>query len=67
MFRFSQTQRLLEDNSGATAVEYGLIVAMMVVASIFAFQGVANENTRNWMIVASKVMNSSSQGDEQRP
>ncbi|HMO67849.1 MAG TPA: Flp family type IVb pilin [Novosphingobium sp.] len=49
-------RRLLEDNSGATAVEYGLIVAMLVVASLVAYQGLANENTRTWMTISSKVM-----------
>lgn len=59
MFRIPQPRRLLEDTSGATAVEYGLIAAIMVVASIVAFQGVANENTRTWLKVASEVMSAS--------
>lgn len=49
-------RRLLEDTSGATAVEYGLIVAMLVVASLVAYQGLADENTRTWMTISSKVM-----------
>ena len=49
-------RRLLEDNSGATAVEYGLIVAMLVVASLVAYQGLADENTRTWMTISQKVM-----------
>jgi pilus assembly protein Flp/PilA len=55
-------RRLLEDTSGATAVEYGLIVAMLVVASLVAYQGLANENTRTWMTIASKVMANSTSG-----
>jgi len=52
-------RRLLKDNSGATAVEYGLIVAMLVVASLVAYQGLASENTRTWMTITQKVLASS--------
>jgi len=56
MFGTPQMRRLLEDTSGATAVEYGLIVAMLVVASLVAYQGLADENTRTWMTISQKVM-----------
>lgn len=36
------------DNSGATAVEYGLIVSLIVIAMIGALNGVANETTKMW-------------------
>ncbi|BDI60917.1 Flp family type IVb pilin [Qipengyuania nanhaisediminis] len=36
------------DNSGATAVEYGLIVSLIVIAMIGALQGVAGETTEMW-------------------
>ena len=36
------------DNSGATAIEYGLIVSLIVVAMIAALQGVANETINMW-------------------
>jgi len=36
------------DNSGATAVEYGLIAALIVIAMIGALQGVAEANTDTW-------------------
>ncbi len=36
------------DNSGATAVEYGLIVSLIVIAMITALQGVANETINTW-------------------
>ena len=36
------------DNSGATAVEYGLIVSLIVIAMIGALQGVANETINTW-------------------
>jgi pilus assembly protein Flp/PilA len=32
------TKRLLRDDSGATAIEYGLIAALIAVAAIAAFQ-----------------------------
>ena len=36
------------DNSGATAVEYGLIVSLIVIAMVGALQSVANETTDKW-------------------
>ena len=32
-------KRLLRDNAGATAIEYGLIAALIAVAAIAAMQG----------------------------
>jgi pilus assembly protein Flp/PilA len=34
--------RLLDDETGATAIEYGLIVAMIAIALIAALQGTGN-------------------------
>ena len=48
-------KRLLRDNRGATAVEYGLIVALIVIAILGAIRGVANENTGLWAVVTDKV------------
>ncbi len=36
------------DNSGATAVEYGLIVSLIVIAMIGALQGVASATIETW-------------------
>jgi pilus assembly protein Flp/PilA len=36
------------DNSGATAVEYGLIVSLIVIAMIGALNSVANETINMW-------------------
>jgi len=36
------------DNTGATAVEYGLIVSLIVLAMVGALQSVANENNNVW-------------------
>jgi pilus assembly protein Flp/PilA len=48
-------KRLGSDNSGATAIEYGLIVSLIVIGSIGAFDVVANENNGLWAIVSSNV------------
>ena len=47
--------RILRDDRGATAIEYGLIVSLIVVAIIGAMEGVANENTGLWAVVTDKV------------
>ena len=36
-------KRLLRDDAGATAIEYGLIAALIAVAAITAMQGLGNE------------------------
>lgn len=41
-------KRIENDNSGATAVEYGLIVSLIVIAMIGALQGVATETANTW-------------------
>lgn len=48
-------EKLLRDTRGATAIEYGLIVALIVIAMIVALQGVADENTGLWARVTQKV------------
>ena len=50
-------QRLLRDSRGATAVEYGLIVALIVIAIIGAVKEVANQNTGLWAVVNGSVTN----------
>jgi pilus assembly protein Flp/PilA len=55
MFGSQLLHRLLRDNRGATAIEYGLIVALLVIAIITALQGVADENTGLWAVVSAKV------------
>ena len=47
-------KRLVHDEHGATAVEYGLILAMIVIAVIGALSGVASETTQMWDDVNSK-------------
>jgi pilus assembly protein Flp/PilA len=36
-------QSLLRDEAGATAIEYGLIAALIAVAAITAMQGLGNQ------------------------
>ena len=47
--------RLWRDRRGATAVEYGLIVAVIVIAMLASFREVANTTVGMWGNVNSKV------------
>ena len=47
--------RILRDHRGATAIEYGLIVALIVIAILATLKGVADENTGIWTYVMSNV------------
>ena len=51
-------QRLLRDPEGGTAVEYGFIIALIVVALIAVINGVANETIEMWVFVQDKVTTS---------
>lgn len=48
-------RRLARCERGATAVEYALILAMIVLAMITALSAVANKTTGMWNNVATKV------------
>ena len=52
--KFLKTLR--DDQRGGTAIEYGLIASLVVIASIGAFEAVANENTGLWATVSNKVV-----------
>lgn len=43
------------DSQGATAVEYGLIISLVVLAMAGALQAVANANTAQWGTVQTNV------------
>lgn len=43
------------DNSGATAVEYGLIASLIVIAAVGGFQAVGNANSTGWGAVKTAV------------
>jgi pilus assembly protein Flp/PilA len=40
--------RLFRDEHGATAVEYGLILAMVFIVSMVAIKGFASESIKMW-------------------
>ena len=46
MFKF--LRKLSCDDNGATAIEYGLIVSLIVIAIIVSMSSVANESTSLW-------------------
>jgi pilus assembly protein Flp/PilA len=46
---------LLRCERGATAVEYGLIIAMIVLAMVAALNNVATKTTDMWNNVATEV------------
>lgn len=48
-------RKLCRDDRGATAVEYGLIVSLIIIALIAAIVGLAETTTGMWNEVASKV------------
>ena len=48
-------KKMLSDDRGATAVEYGLIVALIVIAIVGVLSEVADENTGIWAIVEKNV------------
>jgi pilus assembly protein Flp/PilA len=45
-------RRLVSDSRAATAVEYGLIAALIVLACVGALTGVANKTVGVWNYVA---------------
>ena len=52
---FSILRHLRRDERGATAVEYGLIAALIVIAMITALGAFANESITMWTNVGNKV------------
>jgi len=46
---------LFADESGATAVEYGLIAGMIVVALLAGLTQVADANDRNYELIESNI------------
>ncbi len=54
-------KRIASDISGATAVEYGLILAMVFLAMLAAIQNFGNETISMWTKVGDKVAASNSQ------
>ncbi|MEW4468242.1 Flp family type IVb pilin [Parasphingorhabdus sp. JC815] len=50
---------LICSEKGATAVEYGLIVALIAIAAIAAINGVANSTGNMWDHVAEEITSNS--------
>lgn len=48
-------RQILRDNTGAAAVEYGLIVSLIVLAMITALGDFASKNTAQWNYVDAKM------------
>lgn len=48
-------QSMQRDTRGATAVEYGLIIGLLVIAIIAALQEFANKSTEMWSYVQTNV------------
>jgi pilus assembly protein Flp/PilA len=53
-------RRICRDDAGATAIEYGLIAAMIVIAMISALIGFAGESIAMYEGVSEKVSEASS-------
>ena len=51
-------ERLLRDDRGATAIEYGLIIALIVLAIVGAVKSVADETDGLWAFVSDRVTKS---------
>ena len=47
--------KLLRDEQGATAIEYGLIAALIAVAAITALQGLGDELSTTFSTVSGKL------------
>ena len=47
--------RFVKDESGATAIEYGLIAALIAVAAIAAMQGLGNQLKTTFTNVSSNM------------
>lgn len=46
---------IADDTSGATAVEYGLIVSLIVIAIIVSVQAVASETIDMWQTIETRA------------
>ncbi|PZQ59330.1 MAG: Flp family type IVb pilin [Sphingomonas taxi] len=49
----------LKNSKGATAIEYGLIAALIAVAAIAAMKGLGNQLTNTFSNVSSKMASNS--------
>jgi pilus assembly protein Flp/PilA len=52
------SRRLLSDDKGATAIEYGLICALIVIAMITGLSALGGGSGGMWSVISSKVQDS---------
>ncbi|MCJ2179631.1 Flp family type IVb pilin [Novosphingobium album (ex Hu et al. 2023)] len=57
MARLRRLSNILRDVRGASTVEYGIILAMIVLVMFVALQGVADETVGMWNDVSTKSSN----------
>ena len=57
MARLRRLLYILRDAQGASTVEYGIILAMIVLVMFVALQGVADETVGMWNDVSTKSSN----------
>jgi pilus assembly protein Flp/PilA len=58
---------LLRDESGATAVEYGLVAGLIAVAAITAMGVLGNSQSSTFRLVADHAANASGGGQPESP
>ena len=51
-------RKFIKNNKGATAIEYGLIAALIAVAAIAAMQGLGNSLKKTFSNVSTKLNDS---------
>ena len=54
-----QIRQILADEAGATAIEYGLIAALIAVAAITAMGALGNSLSNTFNLVSTQMNNSS--------
>ncbi len=54
---FKLMRALARDRKGATAIEYGLIVSLVVIAMLAALTNFANVSVGMWNNISNKVQN----------
>ena len=55
-------KNMLRDEQGATAIEYGLIAALIAVAAITAMQSLGNELSTTFNTVSTELGNANTTG-----
>ena len=58
-------QNLLRDEAGATAIEYGLIAALIAVAAITAMGALGNSLTNTFSTVSSELNTANEKANEE--